>query len=82
MGLRGRVIVEVDVGVEFLAVQVLMRPAADVFGIVEQVGDTGDAADERKEFGVLHQAVEAHIGRAQTRRNSKIPPCRRLRPTR
>ena len=40
------VVIEIDVSVELLAVQIFVRAAADVIGIVEQIGNRGDAAHE------------------------------------
>ena len=58
MGLRGWMKIKINVGVEFLAVQVLVRSSTNVLGIVEQFGNARDAADERQELGVLHRLVE------------------------
>ena len=43
---RFRMVVEIDVQVEFLAFEVLVRTAADVIGIVAQRRDARDAPHE------------------------------------
>ena len=62
------VVVEVDVSVEFLAGEVFVGASADVVGIVEEIGDGSDLADESEEIAALHQAVEALIRRAEFRK--------------
>jgi hypothetical protein len=44
------VVIEVHVRVEVLAREVFVCPAADVLGVVEEVGDPRCVADERRKL--------------------------------
>src|SRR5512146_1953809 len=72
--LLDRMAVEIDVRVEILPVAVLVRAAAEVPRIVEQVRNASDAADQVEELPRLHQIVE----RAESRTEPANPLDRRL----
>src|SRR5260370_17528885 len=59
-------VVEVDVCVQLLAVQILVRSAAGVFGIVEQSLDVRDAPHQIQKLPIAHQPVEPRVSRSQS----------------
>ena len=65
MPLLDRMAVEIDMRVEILAIAVLVRAAAEIPRIVEQIRNAGDAADQVEKFARLHQVVERGVGAAQ-----------------
>src|ERR1039458_1018776 len=65
MPLAPGMVVEIDVRVQLLTVQVFMRAAADVLGVIQEAGDTRDAADEREKLWAADHLVEPGIGRPQ-----------------
>ena len=60
-------IVEVDVRIEVLPRQIFVRSAADVFRVVEQFRNPGDAAHEFEKRRIAHQLIEAFVRRAEGR---------------
>ena len=58
MPLAPRMVIEIDVGVQVLTIQVSMRAAAGVFGIVQQVRIPGVRYDERKKLRCCGSSVE------------------------
>ncbi len=65
MPARARVVVEVHVHVQALPVAVLVRPAADVVGVVQQVVDAGHARDEAEELRRLQVGVQRAVAVGQ-----------------
>jgi hypothetical protein len=59
MPARARVIVEVDVDVERLAMTVLMRAATDIVRVVQQFRNTGGPGDLRRKFVALDHAIDS-----------------------
>src|SRR3990167_5604897 len=62
---RDRMAIEIDVRVQRLAVAVVVRAAAEIVRVVEQVGYAGDAGDQPEEILRLDERIESGIGRAQ-----------------
>ena len=60
-----RVAVEVDVRVEVLAFAVLVRAAAEIPGVVTQIGDAGEGADQVEEGARLDGIVQRGVGGAE-----------------
>ena len=58
-------VIEIDMRVEFLPNTVLVRPAADVSRVVQQVGDPTDLAHQREEVGRTDEVVGFLIRVAQ-----------------
>jgi len=63
-----RMIVEVHVWVEVLAVQVLVRAASHVIRVVQQIGNPGYLAHEGEEFTAAQHRVQACVGRSELRK--------------
>lgn len=60
-------VIEVDMKVQFLTVEVLVRAAPDVIGIIDQVLDARDPSDKREESTILHQLIETAVSGADLR---------------
>src|SRR5206468_12288613 len=60
-----RMIVEIDVPVEILATEILVRAAADVIRIVNEIVDGGDLAHPAQELARADQPVELGIRPAE-----------------
>ena len=58
-------VVEVHMRIKLLTVAILVRSTADVFGVVEQVGNACPAPDEVQEFIRADQVVKPLVGPAQ-----------------
>lgn len=63
--MRDRMAVEVDVRIQVLAFAVLVRAAAEIVRVVQQIGDAGDLRHQRKKCRGLDEVVERGIARPE-----------------
>ena len=58
-------VIEIDVRIQLLAIQIFVRAASNVFRIVQQIRNAGDAAHQFQKFRAADHLVELGVGRSQ-----------------